>query len=179
MAPAERKALLFVSFVAALGAAVRVAGSGADVPPPPAARRALARQIQAVDSAQRATGRANGGRRGSKVARRTEATVGAARAPSARARGGERAAESASLVVDLDVAPAAEIERLPRIGPALARRIVADRESLGAFGSLSGLERVRGVGPGVAAAVRPHVTFSGTPRPSNAASRGRPRPSSP
>jgi competence protein ComEA len=69
--------------------------------------------------------------------------------------------------IDLDVASAAEIERLPRIGPALASRIVEDRALRGAFGSLAGLERVRGVGPAMARALAPHVTFSGTPRPSS------------
>ena len=63
--------------------------------------------------------------------------------------------------VDLDVAPAAEIERLPRIGPALAARIVASRESLGPFKSLEGLGRVRGVGPAMLRQLGPLVTFSG------------------
>jgi competence protein ComEA len=67
--------------------------------------------------------------------------------------------------VDVDRASAAELERLPRIGPALARRIVADRDSLGPFGSLEALQTVKGIGPAVAAVLAPHVTFSGTPRP--------------
>lgn len=37
-------------------------------------------------------------------------------------------------------------ERLPGIGPTLARRIVMDRQQNGDFGSLQGLRRVRGVG---------------------------------
>jgi len=157
MTPAERKALLFLSAVAALGAGVRVTGGASDHPPPaPAARRALARHIQAVDSAQRADARARG-RTGRAKARRDSA-----RGP--------------ALVVDLDVASAAEIERLPRIGPALARRVVADRDSLGPFGSLAGVERVRGIGPAMAAAIRPHVTFSGRPRPTSAATPRQPRP---
>ncbi|MHB8838311.1 MAG: ComEA family DNA-binding protein, partial [Gemmatimonadaceae bacterium] len=67
--------------------------------------------------------------------------------------------------LDLDLAPAASIESLPRIGPALAERIVANRDSFGAFGSMDGLQRVRGVGPALAKALRDRVTFSGVPRP--------------
>jgi hypothetical protein len=68
--------------------------------------------------------------------------------------------------VDLDVASEAEIEQLPRIGPALARRIAADRAAHGPFGSLEALTRVRGIGPGIARVIAPYVTFTLTPRPS-------------
>jgi competence protein ComEA len=66
--------------------------------------------------------------------------------------------------VDLDVASAAEIEQLPGIGPALARRIVANRDSLGIFGGLSGLERVKGIGPATLGRLARLVTFSGQAR---------------
>ena len=56
------------------------------------------------------------------------------------------------------------LERLPRIGPALAARIVADRRINGEFGSLEALQRVRGIGPKLAELLRAHVTFSGAPR---------------
>lgn len=69
-------------------------------------------------------------------------------------------------LIDVDRATADELERLPRIGPALATRIVQDRLEHGDYGSLQALQRVRGVGPAMAAALSPHVTFSGTPRPS-------------
>ncbi|MFI5210257.1 MAG: ComEA family DNA-binding protein [Gemmatimonadales bacterium] len=67
--------------------------------------------------------------------------------------------------VDLDRAGAGEIARLPRVGPGLARRIVADRGAHGAFGSLEGFSRVPGVGEGLLAAVRDHVVFSGHAAP--------------
>ena len=57
--------------------------------------------------------------------------------------------------VDADRASAAELARLPRIGLALAKRIVADREARGPFGGPSGLDRVPGVGPGLLAAIGP------------------------
>jgi len=66
--------------------------------------------------------------------------------------------------VDVDRATAAELARLPRIGPALAARIVADREARGPFGSLDGLRRVPGVGATTAGALAPHVHFSGRAR---------------
>jgi competence ComEA-like helix-hairpin-helix protein len=68
--------------------------------------------------------------------------------------------------IDLDRAAPEEIARLPRVGIALAKRIVADRESRGPFGGLEGLDRVSGVGPGLLKEIEPHVTFSGTPRQS-------------
>jgi hypothetical protein len=70
-------------------------------------------------------------------------------------------------VIDLDVATAEQIETLRGIGPGLAARIVADRDSLGAFGSLKGFQRVRGIGPALAEKLGTDVTFSGVPRPVN------------
>jgi competence protein ComEA len=46
------------------------------------------------------------------------------------------------------------------VGLALAKTIVAEREAKGPFGSLQGLDRVPGIGPGLLATVGPHVTFS-------------------
>jgi competence ComEA-like helix-hairpin-helix protein len=66
--------------------------------------------------------------------------------------------------IDLDRADAVTLSRLPRIGPALAARIVADREARGPFGSLEEVTRISGVGPTVVEAVRPFTTFSGVAR---------------
>ncbi|HEX3235745.1 MAG TPA: helix-hairpin-helix domain-containing protein [Gemmatimonadales bacterium] len=65
--------------------------------------------------------------------------------------------------IDADRATAAELARLPRVGLGLAKTIVADREAHGPFGSAQGLDRVRGVGPGLLQAIGPHLGFSGTP----------------
>lgn len=62
--------------------------------------------------------------------------------------------------LDLDRAPAEELVRLPRVGPGLAARIVAERERGGGFGDLEALSEVPGVGPTVLEAIRPHATFS-------------------
>ena len=88
---------------------------------------------------------------------------------------------SSSTLIDLDYASPAAIESLPRIGPALAARIVANRDSFGAFGSLEGLQRVRGVGAAMAKALRDRVTFSGVARADAPTSKdkGRRRPKMP
>jgi competence ComEA-like helix-hairpin-helix protein len=65
--------------------------------------------------------------------------------------------------IDADRADARMLERLPGVGPALAARIVADRESHGAFGGIAGLGRVPGLGPKSLARLTPHLTFSGRP----------------
>jgi len=62
--------------------------------------------------------------------------------------------------IDADRASAAELARLPKIGPGLARTIVAYREKHGPFGGPEGLDRVPGVGPGLMAAIGPHLAFS-------------------
>ena len=66
-------------------------------------------------------------------------------------------------IVDMDHASTAEIETLPRIGPATARRIVANRDSLGPFRSLAGLRRVKGMGPASLAKLAPFISFGGAP----------------
>ena len=58
--------------------------------------------------------------------------------------------------VDLNRAPAATLETLPGIGPALARRIVAARAER-PFSSVEDLERVPGIGPATMARLRPLV----------------------
>src|SRR5262245_39930646 len=74
--------------------------------------------------------------------------------------------------IDADVATAPELARLPRVGLALAKTIVAEREGKGPFGSLEGLDRVPGIGPGLLAAIGPHITFSRPTAPSFAPASG-------
>ena len=63
--------------------------------------------------------------------------------------------------VDLDRADVTEITRLPRVGPALAQRIVAWRTAHGPFGGLARFDSVPGVGPSLLETVRAFVMFSG------------------
>ncbi|MGH7592361.1 MAG: ComEA family DNA-binding protein [Gemmatimonadales bacterium] len=65
--------------------------------------------------------------------------------------------------IDLDHASSDELARLPGIGPALAKRIVADRQSHGVFGSIQALGRVRGLGHAVLSRLAPHLSFGGVP----------------
>ena len=65
--------------------------------------------------------------------------------------------------VDVDRADVIDLTRLPRVGPALAQRIVAWREQHGAFRTMTRLDSVAGIGPKLLDAVRPYVTFSGAP----------------
>lgn len=61
--------------------------------------------------------------------------------------------------IDVNTAPAIEIERLPRVGPALAARIVAHREANGAFRTLGDLDQVSGIGPALLESLAPHVAL--------------------
>lgn len=174
----ERRALSWLLAVIMVGAGVRAVRywRHADAVLPGAAE-ALRVQLLAVDSAQRAgrrarPGRSAGGSAGADRRRRSSrnAMPGSADATIEAGRSGQDVADGSQqprlLSVDVDVADSTALERLPRIGPALAARIVADRAAHGPFGSLAGLERVRGIGPRLAQALAAHVTFSGSRRPS-------------
>ena len=79
-------------------------------------------------------------------------------------RGGRPGAETRpGQPVDLDHASEREIVALPHVGPALAHRIVAHRDSFGPFGSMEALKRVKGMGPATVERLAPLVTFSGRP----------------
>ncbi|MCC6928056.1 MAG: helix-hairpin-helix domain-containing protein [Gemmatimonadaceae bacterium] len=102
--------------------------------------------------------------------RQTNVRAGGARSPSTsdvrRATLVDAPARtSPPLSVDVESASAAELERLPRVGPALAQRIVSDRSTRGPFGSIEGLQRVRGIGPAMARQLQDYVTFGRTGRP--------------
>ncbi len=62
--------------------------------------------------------------------------------------------------VDINRAGNAELQRLHRIGPELARRIVAERERGGAYRNLNELaRRVPGIGPATAEILAGQITF--------------------
>lgn len=159
--PAERKALVVVAAIAALGVVARVVRArDAHPEPTPAETRALEAQIARVDSARKAE-RAGGAGRSTRTARRSPSREGA----QTRAQAEAPRAIALRAPVDLDAATAAEIEGLPWVGPALAARIVEARDKCGPFGSLEGLTRVYGIGEGMARRLAPHVTFSTASRP--------------
>jgi competence protein ComEA len=134
---------MFLATVALLGAGWRAVRETGAAEPSEASRNALAAQLSSVDSI----------------------AAGHRRPAGSSSKGGQLPRPP----IDVDRASAPELEILPRVGPALARRIVADRDSLGPFGSLDGLQRVKGIGPAMAAQLAPHVTFSQSRRPTDAA----------
>lgn len=71
--------------------------------------------------------------------------------------------------IDPNVADAVELDRLPRVGPALAARIIEDREASGRFRSVEDLARVPGVGERVLEALRPHLALPAAPAASGGA----------
>ena len=60
-------------------------------------------------------------------------------------------------LIDLNTATAAQLETLPGVGPVLARRIIAYRDSAGRFANTDALLAVKGVGPAMLKRVQPLV----------------------
>lgn len=69
------------------------------------------------------------------------------------------AADVPPALVDLNTATLAELDALPRVGPAMAARIVAKRP----FRRPDDLRRVSGIGPSTFRALKPLVTVSAAP----------------
>ena len=164
---------MFLGAVAVLGAGVRVlraSGASAHGPQP-----ALDRQQQAADSAARAAragragdrGRSSGRGRGSSGRRKTGR---GASSSSGQAGSGKQPAGQGPLdrpgyfngKLDLDVATLSQIDSLPGVSPAMAKRIVIDRMMRGPFVTRDGFKRVTGVGPKFLAKIDSLVTFTGT-----------------
>jgi competence protein ComEA len=61
-------------------------------------------------------------------------------------------------LIDLNRATAAQLETLPRIGPALAQRIIEWREANGRFAAVTDLRNVSGVGEKIFDALKDRVT---------------------
>ena len=166
-----------------LGSGVRASAalSGAErAPVPSGSQLALEHQIAVVDTARsrRSTAKKS---RSSSTKKRVSRSASASTARAADTRRPPRRAVSESGgeppttvyylstkpgKVDVDLADAKSLQGLPGIGPVMAARIVANRDSLGPFGSLDELQRVKGVGPALARKLSPYVTFSLRPRPS-------------
>ncbi|MFP3948289.1 MAG: ComEA family DNA-binding protein [Gemmatimonadota bacterium] len=72
--------------------------------------------------------------------------------------------------LDPNRAPSEELDRLPGVGPAVADRIVAERDENGPFHSAVDLDRVRGIGPATVERLEPHLDFT-TPPPASSGRR--------
>lgn len=71
------------------------------------------------------------------------------------------AADEATGVVNINTAGVEQLQLLPRIGPALAERIIEFREAHGPFGSIEELVAVKGIGESSLARLEPYVATKG------------------
>jgi competence protein ComEA len=60
--------------------------------------------------------------------------------------------------VNINTADSQTLEKLPRIGPVLALRIIEYREQHGPFRDVSELIEVKGIGEATLERLRPHIT---------------------
>ena len=75
-------------------------------------------------------------------------------------------------VVNINTASAEQLTFLPRVGPALAGRIVEFRDSNGKFKATDELILVRGIGEGTYELLKPYVTIDGKTTPTEPVSPG-------
>lgn len=68
---------------------------------------------------------------------------------------------AASGVVNINQADTATLQMLPRVGPAVAQRIIDFRDANGAFKDKSDLLLVRGIGSKTFDLIEPYVTLDG------------------
>jgi competence protein ComEA len=64
-------------------------------------------------------------------------------------------------VVNINTATEEELQLLPRVGPALASRIMEFRETSGPFRSVDEIVAVKGIGESALAKLRPYITVNG------------------
>ncbi|WP_314682608.1 ComEA family DNA-binding protein [Rothia mucilaginosa] len=86
------------------------------------------------------------------------ASQGGAQPQPARTLTASGSAQKGSSPVNINTATAEELQSLPRIGPAMAQRIIAWREAHGGFRSVDELDAVPGIGPSMLENLRPLVT---------------------
>ena len=86
------------------------------------------------------------------------ASQGGAQPQPARTLTPAGSAQKGSTPVNINTATAEELQSLPRIGPAMAQRIIAWREAHGGFRSVDELDAVPGIGPSMLENLRPLVT---------------------
>ena len=66
------------------------------------------------------------------------------------------------ITVDINTAHAAELEKLPSIGPSRAAAIISYREEHGLFSTPGDIMKVPGIGPGIFRQVKTNITVSGS-----------------
>jgi len=65
--------------------------------------------------------------------------------------------------VDLNLADAALLETLPKIGPVTAQNIVAYRETYGPFETIEQIQEVKGIGPVTFEQIKDLITVGAAP----------------
>jgi competence protein ComEA len=69
--------------------------------------------------------------------------------------------DAAAGVVNINTASSEQLQLLPRVGPALASRIIEFREANGPFGSVGELVAVKGIGENSLEKLEPYVITEG------------------
>ncbi|MBS1272414.1 MAG: ComE operon protein 1 [Candidatus Marinimicrobia bacterium] len=77
---------------------------------------------------------------------------------------GEMVESQKAMKIFINLADQNDLMKLPRIGPAMSKRIIAHREKNGYFKSFKNLRQVKGIGPATIEKLRPLITFN-TVRP--------------
>ena len=133
--PQERLALVVLALLLAGGAVTRHLSARAD------ARSWLAYSAEGADTLSPATNAA--------LRTRAEEELTRQRIRDTPLHPGER--------IDPNGASAEQLARLPRIGQALAERIVAHRVANGSFRTIEDLRAVAGIGPALLEGIAPHI----------------------
>jgi competence ComEA-like helix-hairpin-helix protein len=139
--PQERTALLVLALLLMAGAIGRHAAYRADL------RTRLQYSSESADTLNPGSD--------SPLIQMVEREIGRGGAGGGRLQPGEK--------LDPNSATAEELARLPRIGPALAERIVAHRRTSGGFRDPADLRAVRGIGPALLTTIEPHLEFTRAP----------------
>ena len=103
-------------------------------------------------------GTANAGQGAANGAAQNGSSQGGTQPQPARTLTASGSAQKGSTPVNINTATAEELQTLPRIGPAMAQRIIAWREAHGGFRSVDELDAVPGIGPSMLENLRPLVT---------------------
>jgi competence ComEA-like helix-hairpin-helix protein len=184
MAKAERGALILLAAVVVLGVGTRSWRAYCSAPASTTVAAAGAtHQIEAIDSVRNEQSSTEEGRSGrsARSGRGTAASGargnsrGSARAlkpPISKVEPAVPSVPTPTQRLDLDTATVEQLQLLPGVGGVLARRIIADRKANGAFGCLTALRSVPGIGAAVLRRIDSLVAFSGLPRPSARCSPG-------
>jgi DNA uptake protein ComE-like DNA-binding protein len=159
----ERKALLWIGIIAALGVGVRV-------------WRAHHPSTESTWSSRSSSDTADG----DGESRWRESDGQSSNGASHRKRSSNRRSRSPSTspidstsIIDLDQASLEQIEALGVLKAGGARLIIANRDSFGAFGSITEVERIPYLTRSEIRKLARRVTFSSVPRPRNTVMPGR------